>query len=152
MAFWKKFYKSKYTGKEIDDAIGKADAIPDEYTFTQDGTERPPFASLIKTELTAEQVGALLTTGYINDIDVTIDESYTWPVLQPDARVPAYYDIKMPTGDIVRARMFGNNASQVIVYYAIVFNNSKFYMVYATGFSYNIGAQTLTVNLNATEM
>lgn len=28
MAFWKKFYKSKYTGAEIDAAIAKADTVP----------------------------------------------------------------------------------------------------------------------------
>lgn len=28
MAFWKKFYKSKYTGAEIDAAVAKADTVP----------------------------------------------------------------------------------------------------------------------------
>ena len=28
MAFWKKFYKSKYSGAEIDAAVGKADTVP----------------------------------------------------------------------------------------------------------------------------
>ena len=28
MAFWKKYYKSKYTGWEIDAAVAKADTVP----------------------------------------------------------------------------------------------------------------------------
>ena len=28
MAFWKKFYKSKYTGAEIDAAVAKAGTVP----------------------------------------------------------------------------------------------------------------------------
>ena len=150
--FWQKKYTSKYTGAEIDAAVGKADTIPADYTFQQDGTIAPPYDALIKTELTEAQIGTLLTTGILTDVEVTIADGYEWPIFDPTARVPAYADVKLTGNNKLRAYLNGTNMTGAVMYNTIVYIGEKFYMIYVIDFLYNIGSQTLTCSITATEM
>ena len=79
MAFWKKIYKSKYTGREIDAAVGSATRYNIKYTVTPDNDTWAATCDKTYTE-----IAAAVSAGKLIQFELEIHAAQTFSVFTYD--------------------------------------------------------------------